>query len=398
MLKSKLKLLIALLIAIIMILSSFSSCLATDAEATDDETTNTVTDETDDVDESTDESIVEDESTTTEDSLIESDLYLYELSDVVITDAIDGNAFIVGTNVTISSQIGGDVFVFADTVTIDGGYIYSNLFVFANNLIVSGIIYDLYACADTVTITSSGYVYRDLHVVANTLNLLGAVGRNAEVASGNILFTNDSSTTSHGVVYGDLKYTSDYELTIDESYVEGDIVFSQSISVSSGTTITSYIFSLLTNLIFVLIIFLLVMWLAPKFMQNSKELLSKKTLSVIGFGILTLILIPIITFILIFTTVATTLSIALIFLYTLLLIISSSIFIISISGIVANKLKADSKWKQLGIALVVTIVIYLLELIPYLGGFVTFATVVLGLGILVRNVLPSSNKESEVTK
>ena len=109
------------------------------------------------------------EVTTTEENFKQGDVYLTG-DDITIDYIVDGNLFIFADTVNINSQIGGDAFIFANSVTVgDQGYIFSNLFTIAPTLNILGVVYDLYALSDNVTIT--GYVYRDIRVSANNLNI-----------------------------------------------------------------------------------------------------------------------------------------------------------------------------------------------------------------------------------
>ena len=75
------------------------------------------------------------------------DVYLTG-NDVVVNDIIDGNLFVFANSVTINSQIGGDAFILAGTVNVgEQGYIFSNLFTCAQNVNISGVVYDLYTTA-----------------------------------------------------------------------------------------------------------------------------------------------------------------------------------------------------------------------------------------------------------
>ena len=113
----------------------------------------------------------------TDNSMKKSDVYLTG-DDVKVDYIVDGNLFILANTVTISSQIGGDAFICAKTINVEKeGYIYSNLFAAANEVNISGVVYDLYTTANTLNI--NGYVYRDIRTSSDTLNFSGVIGRNA---------------------------------------------------------------------------------------------------------------------------------------------------------------------------------------------------------------------------
>ncbi len=61
-------------------------------------------------------------------------------------------------------------------------YIYSDVFVMANEVSVSGAMYDIYALVNKLDLTSEAYVIRDITAASNTLNLSGYIKRNANLA------------------------------------------------------------------------------------------------------------------------------------------------------------------------------------------------------------------------
>lgn len=400
MLKNKLKLIVSIL-AIIAMLFTYSVCLAVDGEsdttvseeAVTTEATNTTSEEA-----TTDESTAENANQNTD--IVESDLYLMEPGSVTVDYVVDGNAFIIADTVTITSQIGGDAYIMANTINIEGGYVYSNLFAIGNNININGIVYDLYSMANSITVGDNGYIYRDVHAFTNDLNIFGAVGRNVATTCNNISFTSATDESSTGTIYGNLNYTAENEIAIDESYVEGDITFNQSTPTTNQNTIESYLYSLAIYVIMALAIYLLVIWLAPKFTNGSREVLAKKPLPVIGFGLLGLFIIPVVILLFMILQVTIKVSFALLALYILLLFMASSIFILAVSESIANKINMQNKWQKLGMIILVAVVLWAIELIPYVGDFVIFASCVLGIGILITYILPkkSDKKEQEEVK
>ena len=125
-----------------------------------------------------------------EDSYKKSDVYLAG-DNISIDYIVDGNLFVFADTVTINSQIGGDAFIFAKNVVVnEEGYIFSNLFTIAESIEIKGVVYDIYAVSQNLTI-SNGYVYRDLKAACETLNINGAIGRNAYVNCSTINFNTD---------------------------------------------------------------------------------------------------------------------------------------------------------------------------------------------------------------
>ena len=336
-----------------------------------------------------------------DDSFKKSDLYLCE-DEVNIDYIVDGNVFIMANKVTINSQIGGDAFILAKEVVIDSeGYIFNNLFTCAQNITIKGVVYDLYACAQDVNI-SGGFVYRDLKTVCQKLNVAGTIGRNAFVNASTIVFNEgtenadaETNTTKKGIIYGNLEYSSSEEVNIPDGSVLGDVKFNKITSnaenMSVGTIIANYILDLGAFLAFVLIL-----WLAPKFLESTNNYVGKITWKVLGYGLLALIAIPIVAIILILLQLTSSVALLLIALYILSLVIAKALFTITANKFLCTKLNINKNTGIFGMLIVTGIIIWILKELPYIGSVVSFVITILGLGILVTALLPkkkTSNKK-----
>lgn len=392
MLKNKTKI-IAVFLALILLFST--TFVFADNETSDNESIAISTDTSTDEIENSVENITSN-AQSQEDSYKKSDVYLAG-DDITIDYIVDGNLFVCADTVTINSQIGGDAFILAKKLIInEEGYVFSNLFTIAESVEIKGVIYDVYALAQNLTI-SSGYVYRDLKVACNTLNVNGAVGRNAFVDCATINFSTDEN--NNGIIYGDLNYTSNSEISIPENIVNGNINYNEpkaSPEKSIRSIIADYILNLGEFLAFVLIIWLVCLVLAPKFLANTDKYVGKKTLKIFGYGLLTLIAIPIACIILILLQLTSVFSFFLLALYILAIVVSKSLFTITANNYVCSKLKINKNTGIFGMLIVSGIVIWAITQIPYIGGLISVIISVLGLGILVASILPKNSKKDEV--
>lgn len=314
-------------------------------------------------------------------------------SNITIDYMIDGNLFVFADNVTISSNVGGDAFIVAKSVEVtSSGYIYGNLFVVSPNLDIAGRVYDIYALSETTNIT--GAIYRDIKISSNNITLTGAVGRNAYIDSSNIIFEEAQNTSSaesttlstKGMIYGDLNYTSKSEITIPEGSVTGSVNFTQEVD-SVSNSIENYLYSLGRILILVIVIWLLCLWLAPKFLENMPILLTKKLPHVIGLGILTPIVLLVVSILLLFINITSSIALLLFVMLFVLFAISTSLFIITINNFICQKLKIQKNIGIFGMLIVTTIVLWGIGLIPYVGTIIGFIGIILGFGILTSHLV-----------
>ncbi len=336
----------------------------------------------------------------TDNSMKKSDVYLTG-DDVKVDYIVDGNLFILANTVTISSQIGGDAFICAKTINVEKeGYIYSNLFAAANEVNISGVVYDLYTTANTLNI--NGYVYRDIRTSSDTLNFSGVIGRNAYVYSKNIEISSNSdgqsSVTNKATIYGDLNYSSSSEASIPEGTVTGSVNYSPITTSTKSKSISSYILALGRFIVTVLVIWLLYLWLAPKFLENTGALLSKKLLPVIGSGILTPIIFVIAFVLLLILGLTSNIAIIGTMLFAILLMISTSTFVIAVNNLVCKKFNISKNTTTFGVLIITSAVIWLLELIPVVGSILNFVIMIIGLGILVTAIIPEKEKSNKNSK
>lgn len=328
------------------------------------------------------------------------DVYLTG-EDVTIDYIVDGNVFVFANNVTINSQIGGDAFIIANNVTVgEQGYVFSNLFTMTSNLTIKGVVYDVYGVARTTDVT--GYVYRDLKLISGTLNISGIIGRNAFVDCSSINFAQaqaqegEPTVTSQGRIVGNLNYTSTKEITFAEGVIGGETNYTPK-AVSEGAGIQDYIMYAGRFIVTVLILWLLGLWLAPKFMENASEILSKRTGAVVGYGILTPIVLLIVPILLLLVSVTTNIGVIGLAVLFLLVMIGSPIFVITINKLICNKLKIEKNIGVFGLLIVSSLIFWLLGLIPILGTLIIYIAAILGTGTIVANLLPKKEKKDKKT-
>ncbi len=321
-----------------------------------------------------------------------SDDYIFG-EDVTIDYLVDGNIFVCARNVTIKSQIGGDAFIMAENITIEEeGYVFSNLFALANSIEVKGVIYDIYSFSEKLTI-SGGHIYRDMKAACRDFNFSGTIGRNVYISCENMNFNTDENSKS--IIYGNLNYTSTSEISIPENVVTGEVKYTQE-NLSEELTITEiisgYILSLGEFLVFTSIIWLLCLWLAPKFLSNSNNYVGKSSLKVLGIGLLGLVAIPIICIILILLDFTSSISLILLALYIIGIVLAKSLFTIVANNYVCSKLNLTKNIQIFGMLVISEIVVWILTILPFVGNIISFIICVLGLGVLISSII---NKKQE---
>ena len=394
MLKNKTKIIAFLLVLILAITSSF---VYADNETSSENDIALISDtsETKPVETNVENTVSTNE--TSKDSYKNSDVYLMG-DNVTIDYVVDGNLFVMADTVTINSKIGGDAFIMAKTINVgDQAYIFSNLFAMADSIDIKGVVYDVYALAQNFTV-SNGYIYRDAKLSCNTININGTIGRNAFVSCSNINFNTDEN--DKGIIYGDLTYSTPSELSFDKNIVNGNVTYKApkvSPEKSVREIVASYISDLGAFLAFVIIIWLVCLWLAPKFLNDTNKFVGKKTLNVLGTGLLTLIAVPIACIILLLLQLTAGISLLTVAIYILALIVAKSIFTIVANNYLCSKLNINKNTGIFGMLIVSGVIVWVISELPYVGGIVSFIISVLGLGVLVSAILPKKAKKASDT-
>lgn len=395
--KKSLKILL-ILVTILSLISTFS--LATDTNATstnndneavvtsDDGNNNAVTTSDDSTTSTNDNS----GQTTSSEATSNNDVYLNG-DDVTIdtSETINGNAFVVAKTLTVRGQIGGDLFAIAETLNIDGGQIYGNVFALSNNITLNGLIYDLYASCENLTVSYDGVAYRDLKVICKKASINGVVGKNV-----NILARDSVTIESDGLIYGDFNYSAKSEATINGSdIIKGTTNYTPS---TTGTKALSYFIAGLSVLVYTLIIWLLMSKFAPKFYGKVKDMPIKKVLISILVGLLAVIVVPLVSILLMLTVIGVPVAISLIALLAVICSISFAILSINLSNKLAEKVKVLSKFNNLFAVIIVTIVLWILTLIPipYFKAILVAIYTLAGLGMFLFSVINKKDKKVEV--
>lgn len=392
MTKSKFKILL-LIVTMVTLISTLSFATSEEPVTTSLENDLTINSE-----DNNEDAIVEEneelDTTDTKSDWINSDLY--KVGDKVeIKEIVDGNAFICANEVTISGEIGGDVFVIANKINITGGYVYSGLFAVANEITVNGIVYDAYIIANNFTLEKDGYVYRDLKVSASTINIDGIVRRDAYLTGMNINLNKENGT----LIGNNLEYSSNSEIDIPENAVQGEVKFNKETikEESVGEVISSYIFDVINVLIYSLVVILLAIWLAPKFVERVSTMGTKKAFASLGIGILAPIVAIIALFILLISTVCAQVAVAgtLVF---MAICMSGLAFTSIYFGSLFNKLvKWEGKVKLVISTEIIALILWAICKIPYIGGFIGFLATVFGIGILLVNMVYRKETVKEET-
>lgn len=394
MLKKKTKFIVILLVAFLM-LSTFS--FATDEGVMPiSDTSEEKTIEPRDTETATETN----ETQTAEQSEIHNgDLYLFD-NDIVMDQLVDGNVFIFGKNVKITGKVNGCIFVCAENITFDkDSYVLQSVYACANTINFNGVsLVDLYASCRQLDMSSDSFVQRDLRVAADTLNFSSGVGRNAFVYVNNFNFMAESDP----IIYGDLTYTASRELELTQELVQGNISYKPDMENKQEPVtevILDKVVDLCSSLLYVAIVFVLAILLAPKFVEKASSYIAlSSTSKSFGIGILAAVIAIVASIVLLFSVIGIPVSFAIVALLVLLFSIATAITSICITYKLKEKFAYSKDYLTYLTLAGVVIVIWALKLIPYVGGIISIVVNLVGFGVVVDYLLTKNKSNKKEVK
>lgn len=315
-----------------------------------------------------------------------TDLYLGG-ENVEITDAVNGNVFAFGSTVTVKGEILGDIFILAKSAIIDEtATVHGNIFGFANDMTLKGKVnYDVYFLGQDFELSNTGYANRDVRILAANAKLYGAIKKDAFLFVDSILM----SDNAENVIGGNLHYTSDKEFTFPKKAIMGSVKYTpyQEPTITTGEIITKYIKKFISDISLVIVVILLSVFLAPKWIDKLNYALMKRPFVSAGIGILAVVFVPVLALFLLFTGYLTALALVIAVVYGLILALSLALFSLAIAKSLATKWNITSKGKFILIAFLCSVVLWIAKLIPVLGTYVSLFITVVGLGMFFTSFM-----------
>ncbi len=295
-------------------------------------------------------------------------------SEIKVTGTINGGIIAAGGSIIVTGNVTNDVRAAGGEVRIDGD-VGDNVLVFTGNLVLeknARIARDLTLGAGTATI--DGTVNGNINGGASNMEMRGVTKGNVTV---NI--DNNIKLSPGAIIGGNLEYTAPRPGEISgvvsgtTTYKETPVRKENFMSRLPGEII-GYFWLLLVGIVSLI--------LAPELTQKNSDNISVKPLKNFLWGLLFLIVTPIVAVLLLITIIGIPLGLILLFVYIILLYISRIYIGLWVGQYVLRKLKQETKSRVLAMALGLIIVVIGINL-PIIGGFIHFIIILLGLGAIV---------------
>lgn len=307
---------------------------------------------------------------------------LFAAGNSIDVDAnVDGNSFVAGSNIKLKGSH-DSVFLAGQSLTITEANLKDAFIAGQDIKIEDSVIRDLYVAGEKVKIISN--IERNLYVAGSIVTIDSTINGDAYIAADNIKISDNA------VITGTLKYPSDATITIGENVTVGKTVTYTSNNTTVKPTLKTIVVSKVSSLLSLLFTGLILLYGYNKLFKEVEktkfdaDVIIKTSLK----GFIVLVVLPIVAIIAMCTGIA--LPIALIALVAYFVIIYlSSIITAYYVGHKYLKKKIDNQYLLLIASL---ICLFIIKLIPYIGGLVGFISLCFGLGFLFDIIKPNPTK------
>ena len=359
----------------------------------------TIEPRTGDMNETEEETAESETDVTTSSNTVNDNVYKATTeSTYTLEDTVYGNVFMVGNEIIIDSDyISGDLYIVANNITInENTVIDGNVYMVGQSINIEGSLYrSVYMVGKTINLGENSVIEYDTFLAGELIKINGELSRSAYVYAGKLEVSDTAS------VGRNLSYEANEKADIPDGVVSGRVDFQKIVTEEKSTTeiILEYAIDLLKNLIFTLTVFIIISLISTKFTHKAQEYMGKHVLKSIGIGLFALIVMPLAAAFLIVISSTSMIGVTLIPVYILLLLIANAITAIAFSAMLCNR----SKGMKLPIVLVlISIALWALESIPYIGTIVAFFSILIGVGILLQVIFDKnktiSKSQEDVSK
>ena len=315
------------------------------------------------------------------------------LGSTIISDGkIDGDIIVLGQDISLKGEINDDIYALGRHIDIDGPNPDNGIVVGTGITIHKDTEFKRDVTFAGESINIDGTIGRDVNIAGKTITITGIIGGNATIKSESLTIQESSA------INGSLNYTGPKEADIRNiNSIKGDIVYTKKTDIQK-----TYIESINGSMLSFLSLFmigLILIYIMPGFVEKTENTIRTRTLTSMLFGLTGLIIIPIATFLIIFTFIGIPLSLILFALYIIGLYISTIFVGIALGQKILNR---TDKKKRAGILslLVGLITLELIFIMPYVGGLAKVISLVLGFGALMiadfellKNISKKTNKK-----
>jgi cytoskeletal protein CcmA (bactofilin family) len=325
---------------------------------------------------------------------------------VVIDGTISGDLIAAGSSITVNGRIEGDIIAIAQSIVINGevggnvriignyininGLIARNLNAFGSEVLVgenTKVGWDVLIGA--VSARTSGNIGGSIDAYVQKIFINGRIGKNVNVK----IYKNNSLDNlvidKAAIINGDLNYSSDRQLALQESNVAGQINFRQTES-KEGNALAIWAWSRVFSILSMILLGLILVFALPKQVNNIIELTKKKYLKSTLIGMIVLMIIPVLSFLLLFTIIGIPLSLVLMCLWLAGIFIAKTLAALMVGDLIIKDVLKNKNAHLFWSLLLGVLILSLLFSLPWFGWLLRIITIFLALGSILIYVTNKS--------
>ena len=321
---------------------------------------------------------------------------------VSVTGSYNSTRFVAGNKVDDKSVVEGIAFVAGNDVTLEGSSTYG--FYGGNYLTIrEKVINDLFAAGNAINIYPEANIGRDVYLAASDIKISGTIERNLNAGASSIdlrgaVIGGDANLASEKVILdentvitGKLTYVEDANISgLDKAKI-GSVATSKATRVVVNYNFMDMVYAFAISAIAAFIVMVVLFYILPKYQDKLATLKFEvgDILKTILIGLVTLVLLPLISIMAMFTGFLTPLALIALALFAISIYIAYLSVYYLVGKLITTKIfKKDNVYLAAVIGIVLTT---LLMYIPVLGSFISFICLTYGLG-LVCNFIKDSKK------
>ncbi len=309
---------------------------------------------------------------------VNGDLYAFAQK-VKIENIVNGSIYTGGADIEINTRGCGSILAFCGSLKTDSK-IENNLLFFGGELQAKKgnmVNKDLIAFGGKINV--DGEVADEVKGGMGRFNLKGKIGR-ADIQA------DDVEIDSGATVLGDILIKSEKEPIIhSNAIIFGKVEFKKIEKGAPKRKRGWGIIGFIKTAFFIskIIIGVILIAIFKPFFRKGNEILNNSTFRCLGFGFLTIIVIPVLIVITLLTIVGIPISIFGLFLFLTLIYISSLLFATGLGEWLIRLIKRDLTVSPFISLILGLVIITLFGMIPYLGFFIRLLVLFFGTGIFV---------------
>ncbi len=323
-------------------------------------------------------------------------------SDLTIEGKVVGDVFVAGNKVTINGEISGSVFAAGQEIIIgDRAKVSGNLYLAASTISFTGKAGgNLYAFGSIINSTDKSEVAQDFYAFGGSLNINGEIKRDLRGSAGTAILkavvgrdvqfyeVNELHLEKGTAIGRNLTYRSE-----NDAQIADDVTIAQktekqkpvtTTKEEKGDAVLNWLAKAIYGLFAFLAMALVIVLIFPHKTKMISESIAQKFGSNLLAGLIVLIVVPVVSLMLFFTLIGIPVALILLVFYGIILY-AGKLFV----GVIAGRYLIDRffpKWSEKTRLIIGVLkgagIIYVLTLIPVLGGIIGFLATLLAFGAI----------------